>query len=150
MDSVCFLSEIGILIQICYCVFWLVTQQRIFRSISAPQALSIHPSIHPYIHTYIHTNIHTCMHTYIQTYRTYRKGPLRKRKSKPAAATTWTTLFDWQQGFFCMHNPTFRKVHTTAFFYTRGTGWNKKQIIGSILKDRSDDPMTGVCYNSLL
>ena len=36
-------------------------------------------------------------------------------REKPAAATAWATLSDYQQGFFYMHHPTDRITHTTAF-----------------------------------
>ena len=42
---------------------------------------------------------------------------------KPAAATTWATHFDYQQGFFYMHHPTEMIAHTTAF---DTPGWNEK------------------------
>ena len=40
-----------------------------------------------------------------------------------------------------MHHPTDRMAHTTAFLHQSwSTGWNEKQLNGSTMKDRSDDP----------
>ena len=57
---------------------------------------------------------------------------------------TWATLSDYQQGFFYMHHPTDRIVHTTSFFphtpvwSTCGTR-NSSSV--STMRDRSDDPL---------
>ena len=47
--------------------------------------------------------------------RAYNKGPFRYRERKTAAATTWTPLFDWEQGVFDMYHPTERIAYITAF-----------------------------------
>ena len=36
----------------------------------------------------------------------YDVGPRRHPERKPVNATTWATLFDWQQGIFYGHHPT--------------------------------------------
>ena len=50
---------------------------------------------------------------------------------KPAAAIL-ATLSDEQQGFFYIPQPLLHQSWST--------GWNEKQLNGSIMEDRSDDP----------
>ena len=72
---------------------------------------------------------------------TYSRGPLRKRKRKPAAAT-WATLSDQQQWFFYMHHPTDRITHTTVFVTQVVEHWLEREISQWVhpMDDRSDDP----------
>ena len=77
---------------------------------------------------------------YLQLYGIrHGKGPLRQRERKPTA-TTWHTLSDQQQGFFYMHHPT-NTITQPLLHQLWSTGWNEKQLYGSIMKDRSDNPL---------
>ena len=49
------------------------------------------------------------------------KDPFRQRERKAAAATTWTTLYDYQQGVFYMHHPTDAIERTTSRGALAGT-----------------------------
>ena len=48
------------------------------------------------------------------------------RERDPAAATSWVTLFNLQQGIFYMHHTTKNPAHTTAFVTQVVEYWNKK------------------------
>ena len=56
---------------------------------------------------------------------------------------TWATLSDYQQGFFYMHHPTDRIVHTTSFSPTHQSGALVEREIAQVstMRDRSDDPL---------
>ena len=56
-------------------------------------------------------------HYTVTQHRKHGKGPFRYLEKNPAAATSWATLSDYQQGFFYMHHPTDRTVYL---------GWNDK------------------------
>ena len=53
------------------------------------------------------------------------KDQYRERK---AAASTWATLSDYQQGFFYMHHPTDRIAHTTAFVTPVVEHWLEREL----------------------
>ena len=52
------------------------------------------------------------------------------------------TLSDFQQGIFICTIP-YRIAHTTAFVLIQlwSSGWNEKQLSGSTMRNRSDDPV---------
>ena len=45
----------------------------------------------------------------------YMASDQSARERKPAFATTWATILDWQQGIFSVPHPTVRIAHTTSF-----------------------------------
>ena len=60
---------------------------------------------------------------------------------KPTAAT-WATLSNYQQGFFYMHHPIDKVIHTTAIVTPVVEHWLEREIAQWVhsMKDRSDDP----------
>ena len=49
-------------------------------------------------------------------------------EKKPAVITIWSTLFDNQLGFFYMHHPTKRMVHTTVFVIPVVEDWLEREV----------------------
>ena len=46
---------------------------------------------------------------------------------KPVATTVWATPSDWQQGIFCIHQPTDKIVHTMALIKPVVEHWLERE-----------------------
>ena len=71
---------------------------------------------------------------------TYSTEPLSEQERKPAATTAWTTLISSNRSFICIISDNIAQ-YSTLLYQSWNTGWNKKMLNESTMKDWSDDPL---------